>query len=273
MRYDTRFRNRSSFFGSGFPNGVKWLIVANVAVYLVSFFGSLLSGDVLFSSLALRPWDVVHRGAIWQLGTYLFLHSLSSFWHILFNMLSLWMFGTPIEQTWGTKRFLQFYFICGVGAGICVVVANMLFGDPYTRTIGASGAIYGLLLAFGMLFPEQTVMFSFLFPIKAKYMVMIFGAIAFLSSFQGGGTVSNLAHLGGMIFGYVYMKAQFGARNRAPLAGGLGLRSSAVPNVRLGVKKESFNLQRWWKEYKLKRAKKKFQVYMKKHGGDEPWVN
>ena len=255
MRYDTRFRDRTSLFNSGFPNGVKWLILANVGIYLISFFGSLAKEDVLFAPLALRPISVMH-GAIWQLFTYLFLHSLSSFTHILFNMLSLWMFGTPIEQTWGTKRFLQYYFVCGVGAGVCVVVANMLFGNPYQSTIGASGAIYGLLLAFGMLFPDQTVMFSFLFPIKAKYMVIIFGAIAFLSSFQGGGTVSNLAHLGGMIFGFIYMKTQFVSRRRVGAGTGFGL--------------QRFDIQRWYKDYKMQRAKKKFQVYMKKHGGDGP---
>jgi len=233
-------------------DGVKWLIIANVAVYLVYFFGSMFRGAPIFESFVLQPAAVMH-GAVWQLVTYLFLHSLGSIWHILFNMLSLWMFGTPVEQTWGTRRFLQYYFICGVGAGICVVLANMLFGDPRQHVIGASGAIYGLLLAYGMLFPNQTVMFSFLFPIKAKYMVMIFGGIAFLNSFQTGSTVSNLAHLGGMLFGFVYMKTQFG-RGRG--------------------KRFELGLAEQWREYKLQRARKKFKVYLKKHGSDnDPWVN
>ena len=104
-----------------------------------------------------------------------------------------------------------------------------------------------------MLFPNQIVLFMFLFPIKAKYMVMIFGAIAFFGSFQGGSTVSNLAHLGGMLFGFIYMKTQF-----APRLGG----------------RSDFDLQRRWKEYKMERARKKFKVYLKKHGsGDDPWVN
>jgi len=252
MRYDTRYRTRSSFFDWSFPTGVKWLIISNIAVYLVYFFGSMIRREPIFGSLELVPAEVI-RGAVWQLFTYLFLHSLTSLWHIVFNMLALWMFGTPIEQTWGTRRFLQYYFICGIGAGVCVVLANLAFGNPYQRVLGASGAIYGLLLAFGMLFPNQTVLMSFLFPIKAKYMVMIFGAIAFLSSFQTGSTVSNLAHLGGMLFGFVYMKTQFGARK----SGGF-----------------DFNLQQRWKEYKLQRARKKFKVYLKKHGsGDGPWVN
>jgi len=254
MRYDTRYRTRSSFFDWSFPTGVKWLIISNIAIYIVYFFGSMIRKEPIFDSLLLMPAAVIH-GAVWQLVTYLFLHSLTSLWHIVFNMLALWMFGTPIEQTWGTRRFLQYYFICGVGAGICVVLANLAFGNPYQRVLGASGAIYGLLIAFGMLFPNQTVLMSFLFPIKAKYMVMIFGAIAFMSSFQTGSTVSNLAHLGGMLFGFVYMKTQFGARKR----------------VTAGF---DWDFERRWKEYKLQRARKKFKVYLKKHGsGDGPWVN
>lgn len=256
MRYDTRFRSSASLFNWSFPTGVKWLVITNVVVYVIYFFGARTIGDEAFIPLKLIPAMVMHL-AVWQLVTYLFLHSLTSFTHILFNMLTLWMFGAPIEETWGTKRFLQYYFICGIGAGICVVVVDMLTGNRYQATIGASGAIYGLLLAFGMLFPNQTVLMSFLFPIKAKYMVMIFGAIAFLSSFQGGSTVSNLAHLGGLIFGFIYMKTQFGRGFQRRTAGGLDL-----------------NLAQRWKDYKLQRARRKFKVYLKKHGSDrDPWVN
>ena len=120
MRYDTRYRSPSSLFNWSFPTGVKWLIISNVAVYLVYFFGSLINKAPIFGSLELTPADVV-RGAIWQLVTYLFLHSLGSLWHIVFNMLALWMFGAPIEETWGTRRFVQYYFICGIGAGVCVI--------------------------------------------------------------------------------------------------------------------------------------------------------
>ncbi|MGD1069352.1 MAG: rhomboid family intramembrane serine protease [Bryobacteraceae bacterium] len=256
MRYDTRFRSSTSRFYWSFPSGVKWLIIANVAIYLIDFFGSFLRGDEILRGLMLVPAEVI-RGALWQPVTYLFLHSLSGPGHLLFNMLALWMFGAPIEETWGTKRFIQYYFLCGIGAGFCVIFANLLWGNPEQPTLGASGAIYGLLLAFGMLFPEQEILIAFLFPIKAKYMVMIFGAIAFVFSFQRGSTVSNLAHLGGMIFGFLYIKTQFG-RRRAAVAG---------PGFRL-------DLGRRWKEYKIQRAKKKFQVYMKKHGsGQGPWVN
>ena len=252
MRYDTRYRTSSSLFNWSFPTGVKWLVISNTAIFLFYFFAIRSIGDGFFIPLKLIPAMVIH-GAVWQLFTYLFLHSPDGLGHIVFNMLTLWMFGAPIEDTWGTRRFLQYYFICGVGAGVCVVIANLLVGSPYQATIGASGAIYGLLLAFGMMFPNQTVLMSFLFPIKAKYMVMIFGVIAFLSSFQSGSTVSNLAHLGGMIFGFAYMKTQFG---RGP------------------GKSMDLDLRGRWKEYKLQRARKKFKVYLKKHGSDrDPWVN
>jgi len=265
MPIDTRdwYRRSASLFSHSLTPGVRWLIIVNVAVYilLLSFVDSMLAGRPILLSFNLMPYDVLRRGELWQLVTYMFLHA--SIGHILFNMLALWMFGSAIEQTWGTRRFLEFYFICGIGAGICVVLANLLFGDIYQRVIGASGAIYGLLLAFGMLFPDQELLIMFLFPVKAKYAVMIFGAIAFLSSFQGGGPVSNLAHLGGMLVGYVYIKTLFSpSRPRRPkpaYAASAGW---------------SGGLSGMWREYKMQRAKKKFQVYMKKHGSDKgPWVN
>ena len=256
MRYDTRYRSRGFNFNWSFPRGVKWLIIANVAIYLVYFFGSFIQGDEIFGFLKLVPSQVI-RGAIWQPVTYLFLHSLGGPGHILFNMLALWMFGAPIEEAWGTRRFVNYYFLCGVGAGLCVVVANLLWGNPNQVTLGASGAIYGLLLAFGMLFPEQEILVFFLVPIKAKYMVMIFGAIAFVFSFQPNSTVSNLAHLGGMVFGFIYIRTQFAWKKRAVAGKGLNL-----------------DLSRRWKDYKLQRARKKFQVYMKKHDSSRgPWVN
>ena len=178
----------------------------------------------------------------------MFLHG--GFGHLLFNMLTLWMFGLPLEQTWGTRRFLKYYFLCGIGAGICDTVVNLLLGHR-TTTIGASGAIYGLLLAFGVLFPDTRVLMNFLFPIKAKYLVMIYGAIALFSALGSGNSgVSNVAHLGGMAFGFIYLKSRLPkARIRLPDMGG------------------------WYRQWKLQRAKRKFQVYMRKHGGKGPWVN
>ena len=164
MRYDTRYRSRSSLFYSSFPSGVKWLIIANVAIYLIYFFGSLVRQDEIFRSLRLVPTDVV-RGAIWQLVTYMFLHSIRRRGHILFNMLGLWMFGAPVEQTWGTKRFVQYYFLCGIGAGICVVLVNLsVRGIPNSAVLGASGAISACCWRSACFFPNRKSSSCFCFP-------------------------------------------------------------------------------------------------------------
>jgi membrane associated rhomboid family serine protease len=249
MRYDTRYRS-TSFFSSGyFPNGVKWLLISNVAIFVLMYLAAGSSFlDSIVPWLTLRPYYVIHYFAIWQLATYLFLHG--GIWHLLVNMFTLWMFGVTLEKDWGTRRFLKYYFICGIGAGICDVLVNALLGNWYTSTIGASGAIYGLLLAFGVLYPDTTILFSFLFPIKAKYFVMIYGGIELLAALGTRNSgVSNVAHLGGMMFGFVYLKMR--------------LPSWDVDDVRI-----------WYRNWKLQRAKKKFQVYMRKRGsGPGPWVN
>src|SRR5579864_6384027 len=203
MAIGTRSYARGYLSSSGLPPGLRALLIANVAVFLVQFFsrGAL---DGVFGPLALRPSDVVTRLMIWQLATYMFLHG--GLGHILWNMLALWMFGREFEQLWGTRRFLRFYFFCGIGAGVCVVIANYLFGNPRVATIGSSGAIYGILLASAVLWPDRQILFYFLIPIKMKYFVMIIGAIAFLNSFNTSSAVSDIAHLGGMLFGYVFLK-------------------------------------------------------------------
>ena len=246
MRYRTPYRFRSTFFSGFLPKGVKWLLIANTAVFLLTL---LAVHDVraFFGWFALSPWGVLRQLKIWQLGTYLFLHG--GFFHLLFNMLTLWMFGTTLESDWGTRRFLKYYFFCGVGAGLCDIVLNAAMGNWGSTTIGASGAIYGLLLAFGVMYPEQRILMDFLFPIKAKYMVMIYGAIALLSALSVNSGVSNIAHLGGMLFGYAYLKMRF--------------RMPAVDDLR-----------RQYRQWKIERAKRKFQVYMRKHSSRrDPWTH
>jgi membrane associated rhomboid family serine protease len=248
MQY-TRYR-RSGFYSSYFPPGVKWLLIANTAVFVVNFFAQLYLERDPFRIFGLMPAEVLGLGFIWQPLTYMFLHG--GFWHILINMLSLWMFGITLENDWGTKRFLQYYFLCGIGAALCVIAVSIPSHEMMLRTIGASGAIYGVLLAFGVLYPDTPILFSFLFPIKAKYFVMIIGAIAFMSSFQPGSGVSNVAHLGGMLFGYAFLKF----RVRRP---------RAKP---FGSWREQFH------EWRVRRARRKFQVYLKKHNSDrDRWVN
>ncbi len=256
MAYSTRYSSRGFSSNSLLPPGVRWLLIGNVVLWLAYFFAVRMGSGGFFLHFGLVPALVVKTLAVWQLFTYMFLHDPFGFGHILFNMLTLWMFGKDLETVWGTRRFLKFYLLCGIGAGVCVVLANYLFGNPNTRTIGASGAIYGLLMAFGMTYPNTTVLFSFLFPIKAKYFVMIIGAIAFLSSFGANNGVSNVAHLGGMLFGYVYLKYE-------SLAGGSG-RGGFDPITAMQMR---------YKQWKIERARRKFQVYMRKQGRGGPWVN
>jgi membrane associated rhomboid family serine protease len=247
MAYSTRSYARPYLFGQ-FPRGLRMLLIVNVAVFLLQWATQGTRLDEVFNLLALQPVAVVRLFFVWQLVTYMFLHG--GVWHILWNMLSLWMFGRELESTWGTRRFLQFYFFCGIGAGVFVVIANYLFGDPRVSTIGASGAIYGILIASAVLWPDRVIYFNFLFPIKMKWFVAIVGAIAFLGSFNPRSGVSDVAHLSGMLFGYLYLK---------------------MPTVHGFHPLEA--MQGSYKAYKLARAKKKFQVYLRKSRSDrDPWV-
>jgi membrane associated rhomboid family serine protease len=243
------------------PLGVKWLLISNIALFLAYFFADLFGMDFLFRPFQLIPMETVEGFRIWQPLTYLFLHDPVSVSHILLNMFMLFFVGKTLEETWGLERFLRFYFLCGVGAALCVIVVSYLMGDQRVPTIGASGAIFGLLLAFGMLFPDATILFAMVFPIKAKYAVMIMGAIAFLGTLKGGGAVSHIAHLGGMLCGFLLIRAERkNPRSYRPAGPG--------PLERL---------DRAWKDYKLKRAKRKFEVYMNRQNKENrpggPYVN
>jgi rhomboid family protein len=195
---------------------VKWLIIANVAMFvataLIQSFVGLELTETLFGPLALRPADVVGRGWLWQLGTYMFLHA--GVLHILFNMLSLWMFGTDLELSWGSRFFARYYAVTGIGAGVITVLASLLpfsFTAPlyHGAVVGASGAIFGVLLAYGLYFPDRQIYLYLLFPIPSRVFVMIVGAMALLASLNSGGTnVAHFAHLGGLIVGYVYLRGR-----------------------------------------------------------------
>jgi len=192
----TYYRYRFSF-GYGLTPAVKNLMIIMGMVFLLQMF---VSGwfDLYFGLVPVLVWK---KYFLWQLFTYIFLHG--GLGHIFFNLLALYMFGGELENYWGSKKFLFYFFFCGVGAGICTVIFS-----PYqfVPTIGASGAIYGLLLAFGWLFPNRPILIYFLLPIPAKYFVIIFGLIEFFSSMSGsGGGVAHLTHLGGLLFGLLYM--------------------------------------------------------------------
>ncbi|MBA2305637.1 MAG: rhomboid family intramembrane serine protease, partial [Acidobacteria bacterium] len=194
-------------FGPGpVTPAVKIIIWANIALFVVSMFFSDVS---LY--LGLIPEAVVERGWIWQPATYMFLHVNAM--HILFNMLGVWMFGIELERLWGTRFFARFYAITGIGAGLTAVAASFAPVDALQATygaitIGASGALYGLLMAFAIHFPDRPILMFMLFPIPAKYFVMILGAMAFLIA--PGSQVSNAAHLGGLLWGYLYLNSRGG---------------------------------------------------------------
>jgi membrane associated rhomboid family serine protease len=204
-------RRHASPYGSSFSFGpgpistaLKALIGANVAMFLLT---TLARGVVPY--LGLVPTLVVHQFWVWQVGTYMFLHG--GIFHIVFNMLALWMFGAELERIWGTRYFLKFYFVTGIGAGVLTVLFSLLPFDfaqqlQHSIVIGASGSIYALLLAYALYFPDRPIYMYFVFPIPAKIFVAIMGAIAFFSSLGETGGVANATHLGGLLVGYLFLK-------------------------------------------------------------------
>src|SRR5918999_2182458 len=204
-----RSRHPAGTFAYSFGPGpltpaVKALLIANTVMFVASILGPEIPRQ-----LGLLPERLFGRLAIWELVTYLFLHG--SFFHILFNMLTLWMFGVELERMWGTKYFTQYYFIAGIGAGLTQVILGILpfpFADSFysSVTIGASGAIYGLLLAYAMYFPNRPIYMYFVFPVPARIFVAILGGISLLSAVGGGGGIAHTAHLGGIAAGYLYFK-------------------------------------------------------------------
>jgi len=189
-------------FGSAITPAVKKLITINVAVFFGQFLLQMFYPFYMERFFGLVPAYVIHRLFIWQLVTYMFMHG--GLFHIFFNMFALWIFGCEIERHWGSRDFYIYYFVTGIGAGIF----NLIFEPSSTIPIvGASGAIYGILLAFGFMFPERPIYIYFLFPIRAKYFVLIFGAISFMSAFSARSDgIAHFAHLGGMIIGYLFLR-------------------------------------------------------------------
>lgn len=180
------------------PTVVKNLLIINLIFFLATLvletrMGS--TGLLITNMLALNPIGS-ERFHIWQLITYMFMHA--NFEHLFFNMFALWMFGYVLENFWGWRRFLFYYLVCGVGAAIC----NLLV-PGWNLTVGASGAVYGILLAFGMMFPEERIYLYFLMPIKAKWFVIGYAAIELLTGLFSYDNVAHFAHLGGMLFGLI----------------------------------------------------------------------
>lgn len=182
-----------------FPPAVKHLLIINLLAFVA--LNTPMIGQALFEYGALWPIGSGRFG-LWQLVSYMFLHA--SLGHIFFNLFALWMFGQAIENFWGTERFVMYYFLTGIGAALL----HMLIGGGGAPTLGASGAVYGILLAFGMMFPERPIMLLIPpIPIKAKYFVAIFGAIELISGLtRANSGVAHFAHLGGMLVGFILIK-------------------------------------------------------------------
>ncbi len=236
-----------------FPSGLKWLLIVNCAIFLAWFLLRTTSAAPIFDDFRLLPYQVVQRLALWQPVTYMFLHA--SMWQLVWNMLALWMFGAAMERLWGTPKFIRFYLICGVCAALTVIVAAYIFGGTDVATEGSSGAVLGLLAGYAVMFPDQTMLFGFLIPMKSKYFVMIIAVVVLLQSYSStmqskGQGVAVLANLGGMVTGYLLLR---GKRLR------LQIRQPIVAG---------------YKEWKLRRAKKKFEVYLKKQDSKKDrWVH
>jgi membrane associated rhomboid family serine protease len=257
----TMYRGRTlSLSFPPFTRAVKWLVLANAAVFLLMTLLQAFApsaNDVLFYGMSLIPYRVL-SGWLWQLATYSFVHV--GLWHILFNMLALWMFGSQFEVDWGRKKFLEFYFFCVVGAAlITIAVSYTGFGGiaPTTKTVGASGGIYGILMAFAMVHGDQEILlFPLPFSIKAKYFVAGIGFIALINAISAAGpgrgeAVAYFAHLGGLLFGFLYVKF-------VPARG-----------LMFGASERYFGVRNSYYRWKRKRAARKFEVYMRdKHNRD-----
>lgn len=205
MRYQfqSNFSRRGYLGPRLFTDAIKLLVSINLGIFLLQ----TISGQerVLFQLFGLVPRHTWTHFMIWQPVTYLFFHG--HIWHVLINMFVLWMFGSELEMVWGKKEFLKYYFLTGVGSGIVTTLFHL---DSTVPVVGASGAVYGILLAFALLFPNRYVFLYFLIPIKVKYLVIVLGAIAFFSSFNPGySQVSHLTHLSGMVIGFFYLRSEF----------------------------------------------------------------
>ncbi len=240
-----RFRDVQVSFGPPLTWAVRNLIIVTAAIFVLTYLpAAMFRWDFPFNLFGLRPYDVTHRLFFWQPFTYLFLHA--GFFHLLFNLYSLWMFGSDLERTWGPRQFLLYFLVTGMGAAILDV---LLQPSAVTTTIGNSGAVYGILLAYGLLFPDRPIMIWFLIPVKAKWFVLAMGSIAFVSSFSNPGSkTSHIAHLGGMLVGLIY------------------LRGASLP----------FNWKLRYHEWRRARLRRKFEAYMRKEDSKDEsgrWIN
>ncbi len=198
------YRRRSSNPVVDFLTGsvVNQIIVINVIIYVIEM---ILAQTAFIDLLGLTPRLVVTKGYVWQIVTYMFLHG--SIWHLILNMFIIWMFGTPLESVWGSNRFLNYYFVCGFGGALL----SFLFSFN-TTVIGASGAGYGILLAYAVLFPYSEIYVWGILPVRARTLVIFMTIIEFASGLSEGDGIAHFAHLGGMAAGFLFLKGGPGVR-------------------------------------------------------------
>jgi membrane associated rhomboid family serine protease len=237
-----------------FTRAVVWLLGINTAVFLgLSAFGSVSVIQWVYEHLGLVPDRTILHLEVWQIITYSFIHI--GFWHWFGNMLGIWMFGSTFESSWRTRRFLELYFTGVVGAAITTILLSFahILINPMIPTVGASGGVFAILMAYGMVFGENEIfLFPFPFLIKAKYFVLILIVVTVAFAISGGGSTAYLAHLGGLFFGYLYVK--FGSTRKVA-------RQASPSEWYYGLKNSFY---RW----KRRRAARKFEVYMRKHDRD-----
>ena len=216
MRY--QFTSPASFDPPGWRRSgsliIRRLVIINAGIWISLYLLYLMGApghvsfpayyEKLFSIFGLVPRLVWSRFMIWQPISYMFLHA--GFWHVALNMFVLWMFGSELEREWGGMAFLRYYFLTGAGAGLVTVLFSLGSSTP---VVGASGAVYGVLLAYGLAYPERELLiFPFMIPVKTKYFVAFMAIMAFLFSIQpGGSAVAHLTHLSGMVIGWIYLRS------------------------------------------------------------------
>ncbi len=208
---------------------VKKLVIINLVVWVVGVLilqKMVFSSPIIFDLFGLTPHRIINDFWIWQPFSYMFLHSLDIF-HVTFNMLLLWWLGAELELRWGARFFLTYYMVCGVGASVIYLVGVTIYylvsGNPMPMgvpVVGASGAVFGLMLAYGMVFGERVVYFMFIFPMKAKVFVLILGTIELVTLLSSGfgAQVANLCHIGGLISGFFFL--YFWTKIRPKMGGG-----------------------------------------------------
>jgi len=206
--YDRDYYRPSGFGGfSLFPPVIKNLLIINGAIFLLMMmmqnivFNGVPAENIIIRWFALMPLGEGFQ--VWQLITYQFLHG--GFSHILFNMFALWMFGADIENTYGSRKFLVYYLLCGIGAGLMHLFLSPILTGGVAPTIGASGAIYGVMIAFAMFFPDRLIFLYFFIPLKAKYFIAFMVVFEFLAVDSVGSGVAHLAHLGGALVGFLFI--------------------------------------------------------------------